>query len=225
MCVSDLATAYRGVRARVRDLVLEHDGDDATVIPATPEWTAHDLVAHLSGITSDIVNGNLDGVGTDTWTAAQVAARRDRTIGELLDEWDECAGPVERMVDQFGAAGGQLLGDAVTHEHDLRGAWGCPGARDSDAVLIGFDWLATRVGSARQAAGVGALAIEHEAGTTACGDGTPAASLRVSRFEFTRAATGRRAPEQIAAYPWDGEARPDLVVLAPFTPRRAALVE
>jgi hypothetical protein len=223
--VSDLATAYRGVRERVRDLVLAHDGRDAAVIPATPEWTAHDLVAHLSGITSDIVNGNLDGVGTDTWTAAQVAARRDRTIGELLAEWDECAGPVERMVDQFGPAAGQLLGDAVTHEHDLRGAWGCPGARDSDAVLIGFDWLATRVGAARHAAGVGALAIEHEAGAAACGDGAPAAALYVSRFEFTRAATGRRAPEQIAGYPWEGDARPELVVLAPFAPRRTALVE
>jgi len=223
--VSDLATAYRGVRERIRELVLAHDGGDATVIPATPEWTAHDLVAHLSGITSDIVNGNLDGVGTDGWTAAQVAARRDRTIGELLAEWDEHAGPVERMVDQFGPAGGQLLGDAVTHEHDLRGAWGYPGARDSDAVLIGFEWLATRLSAARHAAGVGALAIEHEAGTSACGEGAPVATLRVSRFEFTRAATGRRAPEQIAAYAWDGEARPDLVVLAPFTPRRTALVE
>jgi uncharacterized protein (TIGR03083 family) len=223
--VSDLATAYRGVRARVRDLVLAHDGDDATVIPATPEWTVHDLVAHLGGITSDIVTGNLDGVGTDTWTAAQVSTRRDRTIGELLDEWDECADPVERMVDQFGPAGGQLVSDAVTHEHDLRGAWGCPGARDSDALLIGFDWLATNLGSARQAAGIGALAIEHEAGTTTCGDGSPTARVQVTRFEFTRAATGRRTPEQIAGYPWDGEARLDLVVRAPFTPRRSALLE
>ena len=55
------------------------------------------------------------------------------------------------------------------------------------------------------------------------------APVQVTRFEFTRAATGRRSLEQIAAYEWAddraGEARPDLLVVTPFTPRRAALVE
>jgi hypothetical protein len=223
--VTDLATAYRGVRVRVRELVVEHGAEADRLIPATPEWTIHDVVAHLGGITADIVSGNLRGVGTDPWTAAQVSARRDRDIVDLLDEWDECAGPVEAMVDSFGTAGGQLLGDAVTHEHDLRGALGCPGARDSDALLIGFDWVAWRVAAAWQEAGIGTLGVDHEAGTTTCGDGVPTATLRVTRFEFTRAVTGRRSPEQVAAYEWDGEARPDLLVVTPFTPRVAALVE
>ena len=78
--MTDLAAAYRGVRVRVRELVVEHGAECDAVIPATPEWTVHDLVAHLGGITADIVSGNLDGVGTDTWTAAQVATPgpRDR---------------------------------------------------------------------------------------------------------------------------------------------------
>ncbi len=79
------------------------------------------------------------------------------------------------------------------------------------------------------AAGIGELAVEREAGTTLCGDGPTAAVVRVTRFESTRAATGRRSPDQVAAYEWANEraglARPDLLVVAPFTPRLAALVE
>jgi hypothetical protein len=146
--VTDLATAYRGVRMRVRALVVDH-GAEA---------------------------GNLAGAGTD-----------------------------------------------------LRGALGCPGARDSDAMLMGFHWVVARVGTSRNAAGIGALAVAHEAGTTVCGDGPTAAAVRVTRFEFTGAATGRRSPDQVAAYEWaierGGLARPDLLVVTPFTPRLAALVE
>jgi hypothetical protein len=36
---------------------------------------------------------------------------------------------------------------------------------------------------------------------------------------------GRRSSEQVATYEWVGDARPDLLVLATFTPRVAALVE
>ena len=122
--MTDLATAYRGVRVRVRGLVVEYGAEADSVVPATPEWTVHDVVADLGGITADIVSGNLAG-----------------------------------------------------------------------------------------------------AGTTTCGDSPPTATLRITRFEFTRAVTGRRSPEQIAAYEWDGEARPDLLVVTPFTPRLAALVE
>jgi Mycothiol maleylpyruvate isomerase N-terminal domain len=223
--VTDLAAAYRGVRVRVRELVVEHGAECDTVIPATPEWTVHDLVAHLGGVTTDIVSGNLRGAGTDPWTANQVAVRRGRDTLDLLDEWDECAAPVEAMIESFGDAGGQLLFDAGTHEQDLRGALGCPGARDSDAVIVAFEWVVGHVGAARVEAGVGALQLEHEAGSTMCGDGAPSATLRITRFELTRAVAGRRSSEQVAAYEWDGEARPDLLVLARFKPRLAALVE
>jgi uncharacterized protein (TIGR03083 family) len=223
--VTDLAAAYRGIRVRVRELVLEHEAEWDTVVPAAPEWTVHDVLAHLGGITADIVAGNLDGVGTDPWTARQVAARRGRDTLELLAEWDECAVPVESMIDSFGPASGQLLFDACAHEHDIRGALRCPGARESDAVVVGFDWLADHVGSARTSVGVGALEVEHEAGVATCGDGTPTARLRITRFEFTRAVSGRRSREQVEAYEWDGDARPDLLVLSRFIPRPNALVE
>jgi hypothetical protein len=81
------------------------------------------------------------------------------------------------------------------------------------------------VGRAWDASGVGALTIEHDAGTTVCGESASSTTLRISRFEFARAATGRRSAEQIAAYEWDGEPRAELLVAIPFTIRSAALVE
>jgi uncharacterized protein (TIGR03083 family) len=223
--VSDLGEAYRGVRVRVRELVTAA-GDDALlrIAPATPEWTVQDIVAHLAGITADIVDGNLDGVGSDEWTAAQVDARRDRGLSEILAEWDAHATAVEGMVDQFGSAGAQLVTDAATHEHDIRGAFGRPGARDSDAVLIGFDFVGAGVGQVLDA-GRGALLVEHEGGATTFGAGEVAATLRSTRFEFLRATTGRRTPAQIAAYDWDGATAPDGLVLGLFTARTDPLSE
>jgi hypothetical protein len=36
---------------------------------------------------------------------------------------------------------GQALFDAATHEFDIRHAVGAPGARDSDAMTLGWEWL------------------------------------------------------------------------------------
>src|SRR5262245_40632639 len=67
------ADAYRDLRERVT--VLMADVDDAALAapsPATPEWTVHDVFAHLVGVTDDVVAGRLDGVATDEWTQKQV---------------------------------------------------------------------------------------------------------------------------------------------------------
>ena len=44
-------------------------------------------------------------------------------------------------------------------------------------------------------------------------------TLRITRFEFLRATTGRRCRAQIAAYDWVGDAPPLDLVLARFTAR------
>ena len=90
-------------------------------MPATPDWTVHDVVAHLAGVATDLVEGRLDGLATDEWTAAQVERGRGRSIPELLDRWDEHGAAVDAFADALGPGGGQLVVDATTHEHDLRG--------------------------------------------------------------------------------------------------------
>ena len=220
--MDEVGEAYRGIRIRVGELVATRD-DPALAVPApaTPEWTVHDLLAHLVGVTADIVSGNLDGVGTDAWAAAQVEARRHATGDDLLAEWTEHGPVVEEMAGQFGRAAGQLVSDATTHEHDVRGALGAPGARDGDAVVLSFGFL----GLSLDAADRGALVVHHGDTTDTLGTGEPVASLRIDDFEFVRALTGRRCVEQMAAYDWDGTFAPEHLVLARFTARPDPLVE
>ena len=110
------------------------------VVPATPEWRVHDVLAHLVGVTDDVVNGRLDGHRERRVDAgAGRRARRDVPTAELLAEWDELGPQFEAMLAAAPAEiAGQALFDAATHEHDLRNALGVPGARDSDAVDIGL---------------------------------------------------------------------------------------
>lgn len=222
----DYAGAYGALRQRV--IVLVQGATDEQLNahpPATPEWRTRDVLAHLTGVTTDVLTGNLDGVGTDPWTKVQVDARRDRTVAQLIEEWEANGPQIDPMIVSFGVVAGQFLGDAVTHEHDIRGALGAPGARDSDGLAIGFSWLGCRVGEMRDAAEAGALRVETEAGPYTFGSGPPTETCATSRFDFVRASTGRRSVEQIAAWDWDGEPRPELLVMPIFVPRPDPLVE
>ena len=49
--IPDLGALYREARECITALVSEDV--DASDVPATPEWTVHDVVAHLSGIVED----------------------------------------------------------------------------------------------------------------------------------------------------------------------------
>ena len=219
-----MRTAVCGLRVNA----LVADADDValdTIAPATPEWRVRDLLAHLAGVTADVVGGNLQGVGTDEWTARQVEQRRGRSIDELLAEWNEHGPTVEAMAGEFGRAAGQLVSDATSHEHDIRGALGVPGARDSDAVALSFESVGTSLGIALDRAGMGAICVHHDATTSTFGAAEPMAALRTTRFEFVRALTGRRSRDQIAAYEWDGTVAPEHLVLGIFVARPVALVE
>jgi uncharacterized protein (TIGR03083 family) len=224
--MTDYAQIYSALRGRVSDLV--HDADEEQLerlAPAAPEWRVRDLVAHLSGITADINVGNLDGVATDAWTARQVATRRDWSIDRLLDEWDTEAAKVEGIMPSMPeVAVGQMTFDAATHEHDIRGGLDCPGARDSDAVRVSFDWGVQAISGMVDHAGA-TLCIDTEAGRQTTGTGARQIALRAGRFELFRAMTGRRSLDQLRELGWEGEAAPELLVLGIFTPRPTPLAE
>jgi hypothetical protein len=111
-----------------------------------------------------------------------------------------------------------LLTDAVTLEQDLGGALGVPGERDSDAIGYAFGGVSGGIGSQRGK--TGALRILHDAGVSVVGAGEPTATVQTSRFEIVRASVGRRSFDQIAAWDWEGDSRPESVVLARFAPPR-----
>jgi uncharacterized protein (TIGR03083 family) len=222
--MSDHAEAYRALHDRVVALVGGLDEAAlAPLVPATPEWSVHDVVAHLVGVTSDVVAGRVEGAGTDPWTAVQVGDRLDASLAELLAEWEGNLEPLGAIVDALPPEiTGQIVFDAATHEHDLRHALGEPGEQASDAVGVAYWWIC-QASAGRVAE---ALTVETEVGRIAFGSGAPVTRLRAPRFEVLRAVTGRRSLAQIAAFDWDPEPRPDLLVVSPpFTARADDLVE
>ncbi len=217
---------YQGVRARLTALAAELDEAELDRrVPATPAWRVRDVYAHLGGATADIVAGNLDGVASDAWTQAQVDARSDREIGAVLDEWDRCAQQVEPLIADIPAPmRAMLIIDAITHEHDVRGAVGRPGERDSDA--IDFAAASAIRGLAGQRADAPAIRLLTDDVQHLLGSGDAAASVTADRFELVRAALGRRSLDQIAAWRWTGDPDPTALVLHRFAPPRATpLVE
>jgi len=207
-------TAYRELRARVRNVVEQVDPlAMERVAPATPKWRAHDVLAHLVGVPEDVVHGRLDGLASDAWTQAQVDRRRDATPADLLAEWDEYGPQFEALLtDGPPEMTGQAVFDAGTHELDLLNALGVVGARDSDAISIGWDWII----DARTRAGTPAICFVVESGEQTWGKGDLVARVEAPRFELFRAVAGRRTAEEIARYKWDREPDPMLLLAADF---------
>ncbi len=220
---------YGEVRTRVTGLLAEADDGalDATA-PATPEWRVRDVGSHLSGICADIVTGNLDGVATDPWTAAQVEARRAWPVEQLLAEWDEMGPRVEATIRQIPDLPDwrTLVVDAITHEHDIRGALGRPGARETDAIVDVTDAAVDAIGRRLATGDLGVLECTFADGSTrTVGAGPAATGLRITRFEFLRAATGRRSESQMASFDWEGDAHPEWLLFEIFAPRATPLIE
>jgi hypothetical protein len=155
-----------------------------------------------------------------------VTTRREWPIEELLEEWETNGSAVEANAAVLGSAAGQWVYDACTHEHDIRHALGAPGARDTDAVAIAFEWGTDRLGDVLDRAAAIGIVLDTEAGSKAVGTVKPRAAVRVSRFEVVRAMTGRRSVAQMEAYGWAGEPLPAQLPLRPmFTPRADDFVE
>jgi hypothetical protein len=212
------AAAYRGVRERVTDLVRAAAPEALDAIaPATPQWRARDVFAHVVGVATDVVNGNVADAAADHWTAAQVEARYDTPVAALIDEWAENGAKVDTFILALPTVvTGQLIADAVTHEHDLRQAFGQPGARDSDALVIAVNWVIGALGRLYDDTGAAATRFESEAVVATAGRGTVDATVRASTFELGRAIAGRRTLAEIAAYEWTPEPLPDRVLALPF---------
>ena len=143
--MGEVGDHYRTTRERVTELLdaLE-PGDGTRAVPACPGWTVHDLLAHMTGVPDDALNGRLDGIATDPWTAAQVERGRALSVTDLVTRWSE-QGPV---FEGFPLPPEAVV-DLTTHEQDLRGALDRPGARDSDELLWAFVLVADRTATAR----------------------------------------------------------------------------
>ena len=78
------ASIYAATRDQlVNDLRELSDDESATTIESCPEWSAKDVLAHVSGLVADLLAGVKPPLGTDEMTARQVAERSAMTHGEI----------------------------------------------------------------------------------------------------------------------------------------------
>jgi uncharacterized protein (TIGR03083 family) len=207
---AQVAVEYHALRGRVTKLIRTRDETELEAIaPATPAWRVRDVLAHMVGIVDDALNQNWEGAPGPQWTSAQVDKRRDRSVDDMLAEWDRNAPLFEAGMAEmpFGMTG-QGLYDAVTHEHDIRHALGAPGAREVPAVALAMAWVVDIRTS------VHAPAIQFDMGDTVAiaGTGDVVATIGASQFELIRAMTGRRTDLEISALDW-GTGTPDATLL------------
>jgi hypothetical protein len=81
--VNDSANAWGDLyRANVAAITrLASDLDEAglaTTVPGSPDWTVHDVLAHLAGGPADALAGRMEGAPGPEWTARHVGERSRR---------------------------------------------------------------------------------------------------------------------------------------------------
>jgi len=186
---------------------------DSRVVPACPDWTVTDTVAHLCGVSIDILDGNLAEAGTAAWADSHVERFAPLGLAGLLDRWADAGPSVEAlgpMIPPANAA--QLVFDATTHEHDIRGALGRPGARDVEGIRIGLEFLAMRLDETVRLHGFPTLRLTAPDWSAVVGDGAPQVEVEASTFEMLRSFGGRRSAEQLGALDWSGDSTPYLAL-------------
>jgi uncharacterized protein (TIGR03083 family) len=210
---------YQQTRERISALVAGLD--DAAVaasVAACPRWTVRDVVAHLTAVAQDWADGSLTGPPTDAQTAAQVGRFRHHDMAEIIAAWSEATVRLDQAAESRGVE--PPLGDITSHEHDIRGALGRPGARDSEAVRHSSDRLLGILMPRKP------VRVIVEDGQYRCGPpDSDEIVLRTTRFEALRWRTGRRSRGQLAAMDWTGDPTPVLDDLYLFGPADGDVLE
>lgn len=202
--VEEWGAAYE----RVRELVTGLDDRQAgTVVPACPEWTVRELLAHMVGLGADVLRGDEPDDHNSTWTQRQVDERSDRSVADLLEEWATVAEPLQQWMRENTT---RPLGDIVIHEQDLRGAVGVPGGQDTDGLASLRDRMVR--GFALQVRDLPPVALVGDQWSW-CSSGAPedaAVVVRAPDFDLTRAVMTRRSETQLRGWTERGDIGPYL---------------
>jgi len=222
----DLGGLYREARERVTALVVSLGWAELDArVPACPAWTVRDVVAHLVASPEDVVAGRLADIPTDDFTASQVARFAAVPISERLTRWADTAPQFEHIVSTFQVWPAVI--DVASHEQDIRGAIGRPGARDCASIRTCTGMLLSRLDvpvPVRIVTEDGEYLVGHDAGYPEL-PSSRELTLATSRFEAFRWRMGRRSRSQLAALAWSGDPGPVLDHLAFFGPASSDIIE
>ncbi|MFE0025245.1 maleylpyruvate isomerase family mycothiol-dependent enzyme [Amycolatopsis sp. NPDC059021] len=214
--VAEDYVGYAEVRRNIRRLLEEYPGAAAHPVPACPEWTVRDLLAHLVEIAERVLA---------RFGAAVPPARGKLRLGELLDRWDTLGAGIEPLLESAGGQRGDVLvTDAFTHELDLRYALGLDFPVEHVAWVASFEVLVRGFSGSIVERGLPALRIRTPGGGAwLAGAGPAGATLTARPDVLYRSLAGRRSLDQISALTWSADPGPWLPAFAwgPFRPPMA----
>ena len=201
------ATVYLDTCTRPAAMVAELDaGALASPVPACPGWSVQDVVAHQVAITED------------AQTAAQVARFKGHDIAGMLASWAQTAPRFAEVVATYRVWSAVI--DIASHEQDIRGALGRPGARDTAVIRLAAEQLIKSLDPPTPI-----RILVEDAGFRAGPAGGPELGLATCRFEAFRWRMGRRSRAQLAVLDWTGDPAPVLDHLAIFGPSPVNIIE
>lgn len=191
--------AYRTVRENIEALLADPEVAGDARVPACPEWTVRDLVAHL-------VDNTVGAFRRASVEPPEVPAA-DASVEQLLDAWLRLGEGVDvHLRARDGERGPSLLVmDAFTHEIDLRYAVGASVPAEHVAYPRALGLLTGGFGESVRRHGLPSVRVVCDGAEWVCGPGEPAVTLTASRHDLHRALTGRRSHEQITALGWSGD--------------------
>ncbi|WP_405088971.1 hypothetical protein [Microbispora sp. NBC_01389] len=210
---------YRRVRENVRMLTRHRTVADK-VVPACPDWTVRELVAHLGKVCATAFGRE--------WAEAPAPEPPGESAGipELLAHWEKLAGEFEQAVARGVAEMDALLiADAVVHEGDIRVVAGQPMPAGHPAFMSTMDLGIWGFSQSLISRGLPALSIESGDLRWVAGEGEPAATVRGGLHDLIRSFAGRRTYQQIAGLSWSTDPGPwhEAFTWGPFTPPAAPI--
>lgn len=215
----DLSSLYLDTYARLAALVAGLDAAAlATPVPACPGWSVQDVVAHELATTEDALAGRLTGPPSEQETAAQVARFKGHDIAGMLTTWARTAPKFAEVVAAFKVWPAVI--DVASHEQDIRGALGRPGARDTQAIQLAADLLLRSLDPPVPIR----VSVTGASFSVGPADGAEL-GLATSRFDAFRWRMGRRSRAQLAALDWSGDPAPVLDHLTVFGPSPVDIIE
>jgi uncharacterized protein (TIGR03083 family) len=218
-----------------------------TPVPASPQWTVRDVVAHLTGLASTGADGTFPSdlnlleqfrdddvvAARNTFADGQVERRLMTSPVDVVAEWDaiepilldrirgDVTG-VDPLPSGFDAV---LVADICVHGDDVASALGRTPDRTSPASGIAFATYAFGVDYRLRVLGLPALTFRYGGKERTVGDGPPHATVSADRWELLRVVAGRRSRSQIEALAWTGDPDPYLGLLPAYGERPDDLVE
>lgn len=197
--------------AQERVLALTADTSGETPVPACPEWTVRQLLAHMVGLNADVLTGDEPDDHNATWTQAQVDRRAGATVADLRAEWSTLTAPMREWMRTHGT---RPLADVLIHEQDLRGALGVPGAQDTAGLAVLRDRFTRRLAARLPDLPPLALVSPEWTWVSAGAVSDAAVVVSASTFELTRAVLARRSAAQLRSWTTRGDVDPYLDAFA-----------